>query len=130
MLTFRTKKCSILVFSGKNSKKPLSYLKSTPSNLSDCKVWCKIKILKFETKNALFWYFWAGIWKTCCHIRNQHPQIRLTANLAKKQKCLNLKLKMCDRVFLDWNLKKILSYLKSAPSNWSNCEILWNNENV
>ena len=28
-----------------NSKKPLSYLKSTPSNLSDFKVWCKLKIL-------------------------------------------------------------------------------------
>ena len=29
-----------------------SYLKSAPSNLSNCKVWCEIKILKLESKNA------------------------------------------------------------------------------
>ena len=28
------------------------------------KLGAKIKILKFRTKNALFGYFWAGIWKT------------------------------------------------------------------
>ena len=26
-------------------------------------------------------------------------------------------------VFFDWNLKRILSYMKSAPSNLSNCKI-------
>ena len=31
-------------------------------------------------------------------------------------------------VFLDWNLKTILSYLKSAPSNWSNCKTLRKNK--
>ena len=129
---------------------------SIPSNLSDCKVWCKIKILKFGTKLAYFWeefeniivmfeinvlefvllqifaakfgvnieilkfgtknvlflYFWAEIWKNCCHIRNQHPQIFLIANFGTK-----------IYVFLGWNLKTSLSYLKSAPSNLSNCKI-------
>ena len=34
-------------------------------------------------------------------------------------------------VFLDENfLKKLLSHLKSAPSNWSNCKISWNDENA
>ena len=31
-------------------------------------------------------------------------------------------------VFLDWNLKTILSYLKSAPSNLSNCKTLRKNK--
>ena len=78
-------------------KKPLSYLKSTPSNLSDCKVWSKIKILKFGTKNALFGIF---------HIWNQNPQISLISNLAKKQKCLNLGSKMCDSGILGLEIWK------------------------
>ena len=51
-------------------------------------------MLKFGTKNVLFWYFWTGIWKNCYHIWNQHSQICLTANFTKKQKCPNLKPKM------------------------------------
>ena len=37
-------------------------------------------------------------------------------NFMRKQKCLNLELKMPDWVFLGWNLETILSYLKSTPS--------------
>ena len=36
---------------------------------------------------------------------------------AKKQKCLIL-------VFLGENFRKLLSYLKSAPSNMPNCKVL------
>ena len=60
-------------------------MKSTLSNLSDFKVWCKIRILKFLTKNALFGYFWVGIWKKYCHIRNQHPRIYQIAKLRGKK---------------------------------------------
>ena len=38
---------------------------------------------KFETKNGLFEYFWAGILKHKCHIRNQHPRICLTAKFCE-----------------------------------------------
>ena len=34
---------------------------------------------KFETKNALFGYFWARIKKKYCHILNQHPRFCLFA---------------------------------------------------
>ena len=88
-----------------------------------------MKMLKFVTKNALFGYFWAGIWKKHCDIWNQQPRICLAANFGKKQKCLNLGPKM-HWVFLGWNLKTILSYLESSPSNLSNCKILWKNENA
>ena len=67
---------------------------------------------KFETKSAMFGYFWAGIRKQYCHSWNQHPWISLIAKFCKKkQKCLNLGPKMPDlgifdqkcfiRVFLD-----------------------------
>ena len=51
-------------------------------------------------------------------------------NFPKKQKCLNLGPKCLIWVFLGWNLKTILSYLKPAPSNFSNCKILWKNKNA
>ena len=88
-------KIKILKFRSKNAlfwdtiwKKLLSYLKSAPSNFSNCKFGEKTKMSKFGIKNVWFGYFWTGIWK------------------------------------------KILSYLKSAPSNLSNCKISWNNENA
>ena len=52
ILTFSTKNALFGYYWARIRKKPLSYLKSTPSNLPNCKVWCKIRILKFETKNA------------------------------------------------------------------------------
>ena len=67
-----------LGFLGKNFIKRLSYLKLPPLNLSNCKILRKTKIPKFGTKNALFEYFWAGIF-----------------------------------------FKRLLSYLKSAPSSLS-----------
>ena len=40
-------------------------MKSEPSNLPNCKILrMKTKKIKFETKNALFGYFWAKILKT------------------------------------------------------------------
>ena len=63
-----------------NLKKLLSH---SPSNWSRITTFHEImKMAKFGTKNALFWYFWARIFK------------------------------------------KLLSYLKSAPSNLSICKIL------
>ena len=48
----------------------------------------KIKFPKFETKNALFHYFWVVILKYFCHISNQHTRICLTAKVQKKIKTL------------------------------------------
>ena len=50
---------------GQNFKKIMWYMKSEPSNLPNCKILqMKTKKIKFETKNALFGYFWAKILKT------------------------------------------------------------------
>ena len=75
-----------MVFLGWNLKKLLPYLKSTPSNLSDCKFREKTKMSQFGTKNASLGYFWAGIWKKYCHIWNQHPRLCLIAKFYKKTK--------------------------------------------
>ena len=98
-------------------------MKSAPSNLSNCKISQKIKS-KFGTKNALFGYFWTRIWKSYCRVWNQQPRICLIAKFCKKQKLLNLgqKKPYLGTFALEF-FKKLLSYLKSAPSNLSNCEI-------
>ena len=44
------------------------------------------KIVKFETKSALFGYSWAEIWKNFRHIWNQHPQVYLIAKISATTK--------------------------------------------
>ena len=56
-------KCIILGVLDSSFEKLLSYLTLAFSNLSYYKVWCKIKILKFGTKNACFGYFRARTFK-------------------------------------------------------------------
>ena len=108
-----------MVYLGYYFKKQLSYFQSTPSNLSNCNIFQrnKAKIAKLGTKNALFWYSWAGIW------------ICLDTKFGAKAKPLNLGPKMPD-LSICCRLEIMLSYLKSEPSNLSNCKILWENENT
>ena len=80
------KNCLIWVFLRCHLKTILSYLKSAPSNLPSFKISSKIKISKFETKTALFGYFWARILKNFSQIWNQHPRSRLIANFCDKLK--------------------------------------------
>ena len=54
----------------------------------------KIKILELGTKNTLFGYFGAGIWKYYCHIWNQRPQTCVNAKFGAKIKILNLEPKI------------------------------------
>ena len=77
-----------------NFEKLLSYLKSAPSNLSYCKVWCKKKLLKFGTKNVEFRYFRAGVWKYYYNNWNQCSRIFLIEKFGAKIKSLNLGPKM------------------------------------
>ena len=112
---------------GLNSKKSLSYFKSVPWTCLIAKFGAIIQFLKF---GPYLGYFWVEIWKQFFHIWNQLSQICIIAKFCKKQKCLNLGPKMLILVFLGWNLKTIMSYLKPAPSNLSNCKVLWKNKNA
>ena len=83
-----------------------------------------MKIPKFGTKSASWGYFWGRIAKTYCHIWNQHPQICLFAKFYQKNKNTQIGEQKClSCVFLRWNLKTILSHLKSAPLNLPNCKM-------
>ena len=126
----------------------------------------KTKMPRFRTRNAWFRYFLGEMWKQYCPIRNQHPHICLIAKFGRKtkmrkfgiknplfgyfdQKCFvwvcfgeNFKntivifeISILKFVFFQNRAKTsrfcyfrlefetILSYLKSDPSNLSNCKI-------
>ena len=143
---------------GWNLKIFLSSFKSASSNLSCCKIWCKNKnpyiwdqkclilvflgwhlkkliwnqhpeiclianfakkkMSKFRTKNVSFGYFSAGIYKKYCHIWNQHPWICLIAKYCEILKMQENETKSAlFGYFWARILNKLLSYLKSAPSN-------------
>ena len=53
-----------------------------------------------------------------CHISNQHYQMCLIEKFCEETKKSNFGTKM-----------PYLSHSKLAPSNLSNCKILWNNQN-
>ena len=74
---------------GQNFGKRLSYWKSAPSNLGNCKSLRK-KCLNLWWRMA---YLCARILKNYCHIWNNHPQIVKFQNCLKK-KYLNLGTKM------------------------------------
>ena len=93
------------------------FRKQYPWIFQYAKIHAKIKKLTFRTKAALFGYFWTGIRKSHCHIWNQHPEFVYLQNFVKKRKCLYLEPTIS--VFLGWNSKILLSYLKSASSNFS-----------
>ena len=98
----------------------------------------KKKHLKFRTKNTRF-FFWEGgggqrgtrIWKYYCRIWNRHYQISLTAKFLEIIKMPKFGTKNHLLAYFWATIcKKLLSYLKSAPSNLFNCKIYWKNENV
>ena len=70
-----------------------SYLKSAPSNLSNCKFREKRKIPKYGTKNVWFGYFWARILESYCQVLNQHLRICLIAKFCKETKMLTFRTK-------------------------------------
>ena len=86
----------------------------------------------FGTKNALFGYFRARILKNYCHIWNQHPKICRFAKFHKRKTKISkfgAKNAWFRYFWAGTWMKTILSYLKSAPSNLSNCKILRKNKN-
>ena len=99
----------------------------------------KIKIPKFGTKDALLGYFRARNLKSYCHIWKQHLRICWIAKFCEENKMPKFGSKNVlfeyswpKRVYLGifgLELKiKLLSYLKSAPSNLSICKISQRNK--
>ena len=74
------------IFGQEFFKKLLSYLKSAPSSLSNCKISQKTKMHKFRTKNALFRYLCTRNLENYCHVWNQHIRICLIAKFCEETK--------------------------------------------
>ena len=68
----------------------------------------KMPYLGIFDQESLFWYFWARIKKNYCLIWNQHPQICLIENFAKKKK---KKIKYGSKNALFGYFPPIMSYL-------------------
>ena len=69
--------------------------------------------------------------KNYCHIRNQHPQIRIIAKFCEIMKMAKFGAKNALlRYFWARVFKKLLSYWKSLPSNLSISKILRKNNYV
>ena len=127
---------------GQIFQKLLAYLKSALSSFLYCIILLEKKLPKFGTKNALIVYFWI-FKKLLWHSKFSTVKFDYLQFFAKKQKCPNLGPKMpyLSIFRLDFKktivifeisalklvslqyFKKLLSQLKSAPSNLWNCEI-------
>ena len=117
---FGTKSASLGYFWGRIAKTYCHIWNQHPQICLFAKFQGRTKMPKFGTKNAWFGYFWAGIWKQYCHIWNQHPQICLIAKFCENTKRAKFGTKNnLFGYFFGYKLKKLLSYLESAPSNLS-----------
>ena len=91
----------------------------------------RTKNAKCGTRNALFWYFRAEICKQYCHVWNQSPWFYLNAKFREIRKMSKFGTKNAFiRCFWARISKKLQPYLKSAPSNLSNCKIFTGNRIV
>ena len=119
------------VFFDWNLKTILSYMKSAPSNLSNCKISRKKQnCLNLGPKMFYLGIFGLKFQKTSVIFEISTLEFVKLRNLVKKWKFLIWNEKCFIWIFLAWNLKTILSYLKSTLSNLYNCKILWENENA
>ena len=79
------------------------------------------RICKIWTTNSLFRYFWAVFLKNHCHTRYQLLQICQNKKVVKKKNFSNLGSKNVFWNFSSSKFKNRSTYLKSTPSNLSNC---------
>ena len=133
-------KCLIDVFFRWNLKTILWNLKSTPSNLSNCKLLQKNKNASVSDQKSFIWLFLGeNFWKPLSYLKSapwNFPNCKIFWRnknaLILVQKCLNYFWRKMLSLRIFWlELQKNLSpYLKSAPLNLTNFKIFGNNENA
>ena len=117
----------------------MSYLKSAPSNLSNCKISRKNKMLNFGPKMPYLGIFWARIFTKLLWDLKSVPFSLSNFKIFWTSKNVKIRDQKCHfGVFLTKNalfgyfwlriLKKLLWDLKSAPLTLPNCKISWNNK--
>ena len=99
-------------------KRRLSYLKS-PSIFLKREDSRKNEVFKSRTKDALFGYFWVGIWKSYSHNINQGPRICHIARLSPKKEIPTFGTKnTLVQYFFGWNLKIIFLYSSQCSRSY------------
>ena len=89
-LSIFDQKCHIWLFLGKNFKKNYYDIWNHYPWICLIAKYCEImKIPKFGTKSALFWYFSARVLKHYCHIWNQHLRSSVIAKFCEETKMPN-----------------------------------------
>ena len=107
---------------GRNFEKLLPYLKKAPSNLWKYKVLGKNKNVGIWDQKCLIWVFSGCNLKNNWNIRNHHTES--SSNFRAKMKSLKFGTKNdLFECVLGCNFEKLLSYLKSAPSTLSKCQV-------
>ena len=111
-----------------NLKKLLSHLKSSPLNLSNCKISQKKKKrlnLGLKMPYFILGYFWARILKIYCHIWNQHPRTCLIAKFREKMKMPKFGTKNALFGYLWDRILKNFVIFKISTQNLSNTCQAW-----
>ena len=110
---------------GWNLKKIYCNIRNHPWIFLDAKSRVKIKIFKSSAKNVLFGCFVQQFWKHYGLIWFHCPRLCIAAKFGpKKKRSFSLGPKMSYLGILGLELKFILSYLKSLPSNLSYCQFV------
>ena len=133
--------CLLWVFLGKNFKKTVViFVISTVKFCLSAKFHGKTKMPKFEPKMSDLCIFRLEFENNMVIFEISILEFTLLKDFAEKQKYLNLLPKIPYLGIFAKNAilgyfwadvsKMLLSFLKSAPSNLSNCKILWKNKNT
>ena len=131
MLKFQTKSTLLGHFWARLLKNYFRIWNQHPRICLFAKFCRKLKSTKFRSESDLFGSFFARFYRNYCHIWNQHPQICIFAKFREKIKMRKFGIKKClIWVFFNWNFKKVLSYLKSTPSNLYICKVSRKNKNA
>ena len=119
------KNIKILIFSNRTFNELLSYLKSTPSNYPNNKLWRKNENSQIWDQKCLTWVFLGRTFKNYCHIWNQHHRVFLKAKFRAKMKILkNLESKMPNLGVLSSSFENYFHIWNQDPGVCTNAKFL------
>ena len=121
-------KCLIWAFLGWNFQRTIDVFQITSQEFVKMQCFFQNKEnFTFETKNALFGNFKREFEKTIVVVDASNLEFVKKQSSAQNKKCSSLGLKSLDLGF-GCNFEKLVSYLKSAPSNLWKIKFLVNSE--
>ena len=93
----------------------LSYLKSVPSNVYNANFRAKMKLFKFGTKDALFAYFLAGLFKKLLsNVKSTPSRFSKTKTSCKNENLLNIGSKIPYFDMFGLELKRVFTIFETT----------------